>query len=210
VTIAQTINAQARRVPTWVVYLLGVLPFVWLVYQLFYGSGLGVDPVKEIEHRLGTWALRFLVGGLAMTPLLRLTRVNLIRFRRAIGLLAFFYVSMHFTTWFVLDMGLLWSEIAKDLVKRWYIVIGMTALVLLIPMALTSNNWSVRKLGGANWRRLHKAVYLIVLLATTHNIMAQKVWEVQPMLYLAATIALLAIRLPWRRWRAASSARVRA
>jgi len=194
-TLVQKINGLARRVPTWVVYLAGVLPFAWMVWQLFWGSGLGVDPVKELEHQLGTWGLRFLVGGLAITPLLRRTRVNLVRFRRAVGLLAFFYVAMHFLSWLALDMGFLWGQIAGDLVKRWFIVIGMSALLLLIPLALTSNDRAVRRLGGARWRKLHKAVYAIVLLGAIHNVMAQKVWEVEPLLYVAGTILLLALRV---------------
>lgn len=200
-TFAQTINGYTRKIPTWVVYILGVVPFAWMVYQLFWGTGLGVDPVKALEHELGLWTLRFLVGGLAITPLLKKTRINLVRFRRAIGLLATFYVAMHFATWLVLDMGLLWGQIAGDLVKRWYIVIGMTALVMMIPLALTSNDWAVRKMGGANWRRLHKLVYAIVLLGATHNVMARKVWEVSPLMYLAATILLLALRVNWAAWR---------
>jgi sulfoxide reductase heme-binding subunit YedZ len=102
---------------------------------------------------------------------------------------------MHFTVWLVLDMGLLWGQIAGDLVKRWYIVIGMSALIMMVPLALTSNDWAVRKMGGANWRRLHKAVYAIVLLGATHNVMAQKVWEVQPILYVLTVLVLLAMRV---------------
>jgi len=196
--IRDTINAAARRTPKWAVYLAGLIPFAWLVWQLFHG-GLGVDPVKQLEHMLGLRALQFLVAGLAVTPLLRNTRVNLVKFRRVLGVLAFFYVSMHLLTWAVLDMGLLWSEIAKDLVKRWYIVIGMAGFVLMLPLAATSNDWAVRRLGGKGWRKLHKAVYAIVPLGALHYVMLVKGFQAQPVVYLAIVCALLAMRLPLRR-----------
>lgn len=192
--IRDTINATARRTPKWAIYILGLIPFGLLVWGAFANT-LGPEPVKAIEHELGETGLQFLVAGLAVTPLMKLARINLIKFRRVLGVLAFFYISMHFVTWAVLDMNLLWTEIAKDLVKRWYIVIGMAALVLLIPLAVTSNDWAVRKMGGAAWRRLHKAVYAIVLLGATHNIMAQKVWETEPLVYLALILGLLASRV---------------
>ena len=191
--IRDTINSTARKFPKWAAYLLGLVPFGLLVWGAMSNS-LGVDPVKAIEHELGTIGLQFLVAGLAVTPILKTFRINLTKFRRVLGVLAFFYISMHFVTWMVLDMGLLWSEIAKDLIKRWYIVIGMSALVLMIPLAITSNDWAVRKLGGKRWRTLHKAVYAIVLLGATHNVMAQKVWEIEPLIYQGAMIALLALR----------------
>lgn len=121
--LAQRINGTLRRVPPWVVYLLGVLPFVWLVFQVFTG-GLGVDPTKRIEHSLGLHGLQFLLAGLAVTPFRRLTGVSLLRYRRAIGLVAFFYVSLHLLVWLTLDLQFRWSEVWADIVKRPYITLG--------------------------------------------------------------------------------------
>lgn len=187
------INALSRRVPVNAVYLAGVFPFLWIVY-LALTNGLGPDPVKEIELRLGELGLQFIVAGLVITPL-RWAGVNLIRFRRAIGLLAFFYVATHLMAWAILDMGLRWSEIAADLVKRWYIIIGMVGFAAMVPLAITSNNRSVRRLGAAAWNRLHRLTYVAALAGAIHYVVLVKAWPIEPLLYLGAVLALLAARL---------------
>ena len=187
------INALSRRVPVNAVYLAGVFPFLWIVY-LALTNGLGPDPVKEIELRLGELGLQFLVAGLVITPL-RWAGVNLIRFRRAIGLLAFFYVATHLMAWAILDMGLRWSEIAADLIKRWYIIIGMVGFAAMVPLAITSNNRSVRRLGAAAWNRLHRLTYVAALAGAIHYVVLVKAWPIEPLLYLGAVLALLAARL---------------
>lgn len=189
------INTFARRVPVNAIYAAGLLPFLWIVW-LTLTNGLGPDPVKEIELRLGELGLQFLVAGLVITPL-RWAGLNLIRFRRAIGLLAFFYVAMHLTAWVTLDMGLRWSEMAADLVKRWYIIIGMLGFAAMIPLALTSNNASIRRLGAAAWGRLHRLTYVAALAGAIHYVVLVKAWPVEPLLYLGAILALLLARL-WR------------
>ncbi len=193
--IRDKINAAARKIPKWAAYFLGLIPFVILVWGAV-NNALGVDPVKAIEHRLGEVGLQLLIGGLAITPLMKIGRINLMKFRRVLGVLAFFYITMHFLTWAVLDMSLLWSEIAKDLVKRWYVIIGMAGFVLMIPLALTSNNWALRKMGGAAWRRLHRAVYAIGLLGGLHFVLLVKGFQIEPMVYLGICTILLALRLP--------------
>lgn len=190
-----SINRALRRVPPWAVYLGGILPFGWIVW-LTLTNGLGPDPVKGIELRLGTLALQFLVAGLCVTPL-RWAGLNLVRYRRAIGLVAFFYVAMHLMAWGVLDMGLRWDQIAADLIKRWYIVIGMLAFVLLLPLALTSNNLSIRRIGAARWQKLHRLTYVAILAGAVHYVMIAKVWVAEPLIYLAAILLLLAARM-WR------------
>ena len=190
------INTLARRVPVNAVYAAGLLPFLWIVW-LTLTNGLGPDPVKEIELRLGELGLQFLVAGLVITPL-RWVGVNLIRFRRAIGLLAFFYVAMHLMAWVTLDMGLRWSEMAADLVKRWYIIIGMAGFAAMIPLALTSNNTALRRLGSATWNSLHRLTYVAALAGAIHYVVLVKAWPIEPLLYLGAVLALLAARV-WRR-----------
>lgn len=187
-----SLNRLARRVPTWVVYLAGILPFGWIVW-LTLTNGLGADPVKAIELRLGELGLQFLVGGLVITPL-RWFGLNLIKFRRAVGLIAFFYIAMHLSAWVVLDMGLRWAEMANDLVKRWYIIIGMAGFAAMIPLAITSNNASVKRLGGKAWNKLHKLTYFAALAGAVHYVVLVKAWPIEPMLYLGAVIVLLAAR----------------
>ncbi len=184
------LNQLARRLPTTVIYAAGVLPFLWIVW-LAVTNGLGPDPVKAIELRLGELGLQFLVAGLVITPL-RWAGLNLIRFRRAIGLLAFFYVAMHLAAWVVLDMGLRWSEMANDLIKRWYIIIGMVGFAAMVPLAITSNNRSIRRLGAAAWARLHRLTYVAALAGALHYVVLVKAWPVEPLLYLGAVVALLA------------------
>ncbi len=185
------INAVARRVPVWAVYIVGVVPAPTLFYMGLTG-GLGVEPIKALEHELGLIALQLLVLGLAVTPLRRHLGVNLLRFRRAIGLLAFFYVCVHLLAWLVLDVqvpGQIWA----DIVKRPYITIGMSAFLLMIPLAVTSNNRSLRRLGRA-WFRLHRLVYGIAVLGGVHFVMLTKGFQFEPLLYLAVILGLLASR----------------
>jgi sulfoxide reductase heme-binding subunit YedZ len=182
-----------RRLPTWVVYLSGLIPLGWIVYLTLYG-GIGVDPVKGIEHRLGKVALWFLVGGLTITPVRRV--VNLVKFRRAIGLLGFFYLTLHLIAWLWFDMGLMLSQAFADLFKRPYLTYGIIAFLLLIPLAITSNNASIRKLGG-KWRRLHMLVYPAVALGVVHYLMQMKVISNEGWIWLAVLVVLLSLR--WRK-----------
>jgi len=191
--LAVTINTSARRVPTWLVYGLGIVPGVWFFYLALTG-GLGVEPIKELEHLLGELALQLLIGGLAITPLRRYLGINLLRFRRAIGLLAFFYVAMHLLVWLVLDVQIP-AQIWADILKRPYITIGMVGFGLMIPLAVTSNNLSIRKLGPL-WRKLHKLTYAAALLGGLHFVMLVRGFQLEPLIYMGLVLALLALRLP--------------
>lgn len=202
-SVADRINRAARRVPAWPVYLIGAALPVWLFWEGTTG-GLGIDPVKAIEQRLGLWALKLIVAGLCITPLRRFAGVNLVKYRRAIGLMAFFYVVLHFLAWLVLDMGLLWSQALGDIAKRPYVTVGMVGLVALIPLALTSNDWSVRRLGALRWRRLHRLTYLAAIAGAVHFLWLVKAWPVEPFLYLGAVLGLLALRAIPRKSRAAA------
>lgn len=164
----------------------------WLVWQGATG-GLGAEPIKALEQELGEIALQLLIGGLCITPLRRYLGVNLLRFRRAIGLLAFSYVSLHLAVWLFLDVqdpARIWA----DLVKRPYVTLGMTAFALMIPLAATSNNRSVRWL-GPRWRMVHRLTYAVAVLGAVHFIWLAKGFQLEPMVYLAVILALLALRM---------------
>ena len=200
VSISQKINGVTRRLPPGLLYLVAPLPAVWWFYQGLTG-GLGPEPIKSLEHLYGELALQLLILGLAVTPLREFTGVNLIRFRRAIGVIAFFYVFLHLCIWLLLDVQIL-SQIWADILKRPYITIGMVGFATLIPLAVTSNNLSVRRLGPLRWRRLHRLVYGAVLLGGVHFLMVVKGWQLEPMIYLGMVVILLAARLPRQRRRA--------
>ena len=192
-SMADTVNAALRRIPSWPLYVLGALPPALLFYSGVTG-GLGVDPVKVMEHQMGEWALWLLIAGLAITPLRRYAGLNLIKFRRAIGLLACFYVLGHFLIWLVLDVQIM-SQVLADIAKRPYVTVGFAAFLMLIPLALTSNTFSIRKL-GAGWRKLHELVYFIAILGALHFIMLVKGFQIEPYLYMLAILALIGLRVP--------------
>ncbi|KIC18439.1 MULTISPECIES: protein-methionine-sulfoxide reductase heme-binding subunit MsrQ [unclassified Leisingera] len=188
-----SLNQLLRRLPVWAVYLLGALPAPWLFYQGLTG-GLGVEPIKALEHEYGELALQLMILTLAVSPLRRLAGLNLMKFRRAIGLLCFFYVLCHLLVWLVLDVQIL-GQIIADIAKRPYITIGMAAFVLMLPLALSSNNLSVRAL-GRTWTRLHRLTYAAALLGGLHFVMLSKGFQIEPLIYLGLTLLLLALRLP--------------
>ncbi|MFT4014971.1 MAG: protein-methionine-sulfoxide reductase heme-binding subunit MsrQ [Paracoccus sp. (in: a-proteobacteria)] len=197
------LNRILRRIPVWVIWLAGLVPLVLLLADTLAGR-LGVEPVRDIEHRLGRTALYFLIATLAVTPLLRLTRLNLIRFRQALGLICFTYAACHLAAWVVFDMGLLWSQILRDVIKRPYLIFGMSAFLGLLALALTSNRWSIRRM-GRNWGRLHRLIYPAAVLAAVHWLWALKVWQSWPLGWLAAILLLLSLRLLRKRPRSGPS-----
>ncbi len=191
-SLTDRINALVRSVPPVLLYILAPLPAIWWFYLGFTG-GLGPEPIRALEKEVGLFALQLLIAGLAVTPLRRFLKINLIKHRRALGVVTFFYVLLHLLIWLLLDMSMRWGEILADLVKRPYIIAGMLAFVLLLPLAVTSNNLSVRKL-GPRWRKLHKLVYGAALLGGLHFVLLTKGFQYEPLLYAGAVIVLLALR----------------
>ena len=185
------------------VHLLALAPLAILLSQVWSvartgGDALGADPVAEIEHRLGLWALRFLMLALAVTPLRQLTgKPVLVRFRRMLGLYAFFYACLHFAAYLGLDLRGYWTQIFEDIAKRPYITVGFAAWLLLLPLAITSTSGWIRRL-GRNWARLHKLVYAIGVLAVLHFWWLVKSDIREPALY----AGILAALLGWRAWKA--------
>ncbi|MBB1089200.1 sulfoxide reductase heme-binding subunit YedZ [Lysobacter sp. SG-8] len=183
-----------------IVHLLALGPLALLAWQIrqewLTGSGgLGADPVAEIEHRLGLWALRFLLVTLAITPLRQATgQAVLLRFRRMMGLYAFVYASLHLLAYLVLDLRGYWTQVFEEIVKRPYITVGFLAWLMLVPLAVTSTRSAMRRL-GRHWGRLHKAVYAIAVLAILHFWWVVKSDIREPMLYALVLAALLGWRL---------------
>ena len=192
----QRVNGWLRRVPAWLVYALGFAWMGWLFWQAL--NGVSPEPIDWLERAYGEVALQLLVATLAVTPLRRFLGLNLLRFRRALGLMVFFFVLSHFLVWALLDvqaLGAVWA----DIVKRPYITVGMVAFVLLLPLALTSNDRSLRRLGAAAWRRLHWLTYPIAMLGAVHYVWLARGFALEPLVYLALILALLATRIPYRR-----------
>jgi len=186
------------------VFLASLAPLAWMVCGLFgwFGCSDGVDPVKFLELRCGKTALNFIMLTLMVTPVRELARLpHLIRLRRMLGLFAFFYVLLHFTVYAVLDLDLNWRMVGADIVKRPYITVGFTALLLLIPLAVTSTNRMMRRL-GRRWGRLHRLSYLIAALGVWHFYWEEKIDESTPLKYATVLAVLLGYRV-------ARSARVR-
>ena len=195
-----TLTQRYRFIYKPLVFLACLAPLTWLICGAlgWFGASLGPDPVKELEHECGKTALNLLLLTLAVTPVRELTsQPQLLRLRRMLGLFAFFYVVLHFTIYLVLDLELNFATLGADIAKRPYITIGFTALLLLIPLAVTSTNGMMRRL-GRRWQTLHRLVYLIAVLGVWHFYWQVKRDVREPLLY----AALLAILLGYRVLRA--------
>lgn len=190
---------QIRFIWKPLVLLVSLLPFVLVVGDLFNITGsLGANPVEEIQDRFGNWGLRFILIALTITPLRLITHWNwLLRFRRMLGLFAFFYVLMHFLTWLFLDQGLLLSAIGEDIIKRPFITIGFAAFLILIALAATSTAGIRRRL-GRTWQKLHNWVYVAAVLGVWHYWWQVKLDVSDPLVYAAILSVLLGYRI-WRR-----------
>jgi methionine sulfoxide reductase heme-binding subunit len=177
-----------------VVFAACVAPVAWLVWRGLH-SDLTADPIAFITHTTGDWTLRFLVVTLAITPLRKILQLpQLIRFRRMLGLFAFFYVCLHFTTWIWLDHGFAWPELWKDVLKRPFITVGFTGFLLLIPLAITSTAGWIRRLGGKRWQMLHRLVYATATLGVVHYYWLVKSDVRKPVFY----GSVVAVLLVWR------------
>ena len=183
------------------VFLLALLPFIILLLRSFEvaGFGLGANPVEALLHELGRWGLKFLLLTLAVTPLRRWTGWNwLLRFRRMLGLFSFFYIMLHFAVYAVLDQGLDMAVIIEDVIKRPYITLGMTGLLLLIPLAITSTKGMMRRL-GKRWQKLHRLVYIVAVAGVWHFYWQVKLDTLDATIYAAILLLLLGSRVYHRR-----------
>jgi methionine sulfoxide reductase heme-binding subunit len=188
-------------------FLLCLLPLAWLAARAFglWGLGLGANPVDELQDRLGQWGLRLLLATLAVTPLAVTLRLPwLMRLRRMLGLFAFAYVCLHFANWLVLDRWFDGRAIVADIAKRPYITVGFTAFLMLVPLALTSTDGWIRRL-GRRWHLLHRLVYPAAVLGCVHYWWQVKADWREPLLYAAVLALLLGWRVRRARTRRAAS-----
>jgi methionine sulfoxide reductase heme-binding subunit len=196
------LTERTIRVSKPAIFAACLMPLAWMTWQGLFGAGLGANPIEEITHRTGDWTLRLLLITLAVSPLLRITGLKwLIRFRRMLGLFAFFYATLHFFTYLWLDQFFDPGAIVKDIVKRPFITVGFLAFMLLIPLAATSTSAMMRKLGPV-WNKLHSLIYLIAVLGVLHFWWLVKADIREPALYAAILVGLLGVRVYWTsQWR---------
>jgi sulfoxide reductase heme-binding subunit YedZ len=179
------------------VFVLALTPGLWLLFRTLTGR-LSANPIEDLTLNTGIWALRLLLVTLAITPLRRLTGWNqIIQYRRMLGLFAFAYATVHLLIYVVLDQGLAFEYILPDIVKRPYITAGMTAFVLVVPLAVTSTRGWIRRL-GRRWQLLHRLVYVSAIAACLHFLWKVKVMIGEPVYYALILAALLGFRLLWR------------
>ena len=190
----ETLSRKIRLIPIWIVYVSGIVPGFFLFVN-GYRNSLGPDPVKVIEHELGSYALKFLLVVLFITPIDKTFKLGLTKYRRAIGLLSFWYALAHVLSYIILDKQFYWDEIGKDLIKRPFIILGFLSFSILLVLAITSNNWSIRRLGGLVWKKLHLFVYVATLLAAIHFVMLVKAWPMEPLVYLTLILSLIIYRV---------------
>lgn len=199
--IANLAPGYVRRLKL-AVFLLCLVPLALLAWDAWHDA-LGANPIEFITRALGVWALRLLLLTLAISPLKRLTGLTwLMRLRRMLGLYVFFYAILHLTAYLWLDQFFDWQTIAKDILKRPFITFGMSAFALLIPLALTSSNAMMKRVGGKRWQQLHRLVYAIAVIGVVHYWWLVKLDVTRPAIYAALLALLLGVRLMWRLQRA--------
>lgn len=176
------------------VFIISLVPVSLLLYDAFTDQ-LGANPIETLHFRLGDWALRFLCLGLAITPIKKMTGIKeLVRFKRLLGLYAFFYASLHFLVYICLDLSFSIEQLMDEIPKSPYIIVGLLTYALLIPLALTSTKKMQKRL-GQKWRRLHRLVYLIAILAVVHYLWLTKIDITEPLIYMGVIGVLLGFRM---------------
>ncbi len=190
-------NSQLATIKT-VLFALCLIP-AFLLWRGFEMDSLGANPIEAITRNTGEWTLRFLLITLCVTPLRKYSGWHwVVRLRRMLGLFAFAYGAAHLSTYLWLDQFFDWQAIAKDILKRPFITVGFAALVLMTPLALTSSNFAIRKLGGRRWQSLHRAIYPIAMLGCIHFWWLVKKDVTEPLIYSVILAVLLGLRAWWR------------
>ena len=181
------------------IFFLSLIPFFIIIYKIYFNQ-LGPEPVKEITHHTGEWTLIFICLTLAMTPLKKLTNLNIwVQFRRMLGLFVFFYATIHLLTYVGIDYRFKWEPIFDDVLKKKYIYIGFSAWLLLIPLAITSSQ-KMMKLLKHNWKKIHKLIYVIAIFGALHYIWLSKTIFFKPLIFAVIIFVLLIFRLNFRKF----------
>ena len=181
------------------IFFLSLIPFFVIIYKIYFNQ-LGPEPVKEITHHTGEWTLIFICLTLAMTPLKRLTNLNIwIQFRRMLGLFVFFYATIHLFTYVGIDYRFKWEPIFDDVIKKKYIYIGFSAWLLLIPLAITSSQ-KMMKLLKHNWKKIHKLIYVIAIFGALHYIWLSKTIFFKPLIFAIIIIILFLFRFNYKKY----------
>ncbi len=181
-------------------YIILLTP-IPVYFYLGLKNRLGPDPVKFLEHKYGELALIFLILTLSITPLLKIFKVNLIKYRRCFGLVTFYYVFSHILIYLIFDIGLSLDLLVSDLKKRYYIIAGFISFMLLVPLAVTSSDKAVKRLSPKTWKRLHKLVFIALSLSIIHFILLSKTWTIELLTYTLATMIILLLRIKYKKYR---------
>ena len=189
-----TLNNLLRSLPVSLLYCVLSIP-IPLYFFLGILNRLGPDPLRYLEHKYGEIGLILLLVTVSISPILKYTKINLVKFRRCIGLVAFYYISSHICVYVFLDIGLSMDILISDLKKRYYIIAGFIAFVTLIPLAITSNNFAVRKLNSRAWKKIHNLIYIAIITSILHFILMSKTWTGELYFYMAVTIIILILKI---------------
>ena len=187
------------------VFIASLLPLGWLIFALwsdtlYHTKFMTADPVQKVNRELGDWALIFIIVTLMVRPISEiLNQRKLIAYRRMLGLFSFFYASLHFTSYLVIDLQLNWAELVKDIAKRNFILIGFVTIILMIPLAVTSNKFMIKLMGALRWRQLHFLIYPIAIFGSIHFFMMVRADFSRPIIYSTVILALLAYRC-WKKF----------
>lgn len=187
-------NNFLDKVPVWIVYLFGFMPFIF-VFSLSLSNKVGPDPLRVLEHKTGIWSLNYLILVLSISFFENSLKIKLLRFRRCFGLLAFYYSLIHLVIYLILDRQLDFFEIFNDIIKRPYIFFGFLAFIFFLPLVLTSNNFSKIFFGTKSWLKIHTLVYFIAIFSIIHYILLVKSWPIQPIILSFLVMLLIALRL---------------
>lgn len=190
---------MTKALPRLLLHLICILPAVWLANQLwlwygFQSHDLGANPIEYVTDFTGEWTIRFLLISLTVTPLAKLTKWRLLIYRRAVGLYAFFYGLLHFLNYMVLDYFFDWPLILEDIFKRPALTLGMLAFAMLIPLAVTSFKFAMKKM-GSSWQKLHRLIYVLTIFAVAHNYMMVKADVLVPIIHAIILAVLLGVRV---------------
>ena len=182
-----------------IIYIILLAP-IPVYFYLGLMNRLGPDPVKFLEHKYGELALIFLILTLSITPLLRIFKVNLSKYRRCFGLVTFYYVIFHILIYLIFDIGLSLDLLVSDLRKRYYIIAGFFSFILLVPLAVTSSDKAIRRLSPKIWKRLHKLVFIALSLSIIHFILLSKTWTIELLTYTLTAVFILLLRIRFKKY----------